>query len=134
MWPPVGRSGRPTAADAALAAFDVAGYAAGRNEVWPESRRGASRLSPYIRHGLLTLQQAWEHVGDGPARDRTKFRDELLWQEYARHLYARLGERTRTPCATSHRTPRRRAGTRRGTPRWPASTWPSQNSSRTVGW
>ena len=44
--------GGQTAADAALAAFDVAGYAARRNEVLPTSARGASRLSPYIRHGL----------------------------------------------------------------------------------
>ncbi len=83
--------GGQTAADAALAAFDVAGYAAGRNEVWPEHRRGASRLSPYIRHGLLDLPRLWAAVADGPAGDRDKFRDELGWQEYARHLYARLG-------------------------------------------
>jgi deoxyribodipyrimidine photo-lyase len=83
--------GGQRAADAALAAFDVAGYAGSRNEVWPETRRGASRLSPYIRHGLLTLGEVWEHVATGPARDRDRYRDELLWQEYARHLYARLG-------------------------------------------
>ncbi|MEM9406915.1 MAG: FAD-binding domain-containing protein [Acidobacteriota bacterium] len=87
--------GGQTAADAALAAFDVRGYAARRNEVLPRSRRGASALSPYIRHGLLTLPRAWDAVEGGPARDVRKFRDELLWQEYARHLYARLGERTR---------------------------------------
>ena len=40
---------------------------------------------------------------DGEGVDRIihrhvgKFRDELLWQEYARHLYARLGARTRDP-------------------------------------
>jgi deoxyribodipyrimidine photo-lyase len=39
----------------------------------------------------------WAHVGGGPARDVGRFRDELLWQEYARHLYARLGERTSRP-------------------------------------
>lgn len=87
--------GGQAAADAAMAAFDVAGYASRRNEVWPEDRRGASRLSPYIRHGLITLPQAWHHVAGGPARDVEKFRDELLWQEYARHLYARLGRATR---------------------------------------
>lgn len=87
--------GGQAAADAALAAFDVRGYAARRNEVWPESRRGASGLSPYIRHGLLTLPRVWEHVGSGPAKDVATFRDELLWQEYARHLYARLGDATR---------------------------------------
>ena len=86
--------GGQLAADAALAAFDVTGYARDRNEVWPQRRRGASRLSPYIRHGLLTLRQVWEHVATGPTRDVAKFRDELLWQEYARHLYARLGLQT----------------------------------------
>lgn len=87
--------GGQTAADAALAAYDVRGYAARRNEVWPVNRRGASALSPYIRHGLLTLPRVWDHVGGGPAKDVSTFRDELLWQEYARHLYARLGESTR---------------------------------------
>ncbi|MEO1065011.1 MAG: FAD-binding domain-containing protein [Actinomycetota bacterium] len=86
--------GTQSAADAALAAFDVTGYAGRRNEVLPESRRGASALSPWIRHGHLQLGEVWEHVGGGPGRDVGKFRDELLWQEYARHLYARLGRRT----------------------------------------
>ena len=87
--------GGQTAADAALAAFDVAGYAATRNEVLPVDRRGASQLSPYIRHGLLSLPRVWDAVAGGPSRDVVKFRDELLWQEYARHLYARLGTATR---------------------------------------
>ena len=90
------RGGQP-AADAALAAYDVGGYAATRNEVWPPARRGASRLSPYIRHGLLPLPRVWDAVEAGPAADVRKFRDELLWQEYARHLYARLGYRLRRP-------------------------------------
>lgn len=83
--------GGQTAADAALAALDVTGYARRRNEVWPPERRGASKLSPWIRHGLLDLPTLWDAVADGPTRDRTKFRDELAWQEYARHVYARLG-------------------------------------------
>ena len=87
-------AGGQRAADEALAAFHVRGYAARRNEVWPVDRRGASGLSPYIRHGLLTLPRVWDHVEGGPARDVESFRDELLWQEYARHLYARLGEAT----------------------------------------
>lgn len=82
--------GGQEAADRAFAAFDVTGYAETRNEVWPSSRRGASRLSPYIRHGLLPLPRVWNEVA-GPAGDVRKFRDELLWQEYARHLYARVG-------------------------------------------
>ncbi len=87
--------GGQEAANERLAGFVVAGYAAGRNEVWPEARRGASRLSPYIRHGLLSLPRVWKHASDGPGRDVAKFRDELLWQEYARHLYARLGSANR---------------------------------------
>ncbi len=98
------RSGRfvgtQAAADAALASFDIAGYARRRNEVLPLSRRGASGLSPWIRHGQLTLPRVWSAV-DGPAADRAKFRDELRWQEYGRHLYARLGRGTGEPLRRS---------------------------------
>jgi deoxyribodipyrimidine photo-lyase len=83
-------TGTQAAADALFESFDVRGYAARRNEVWPVTKRGASGLSPYIRHGLLSLGQMWSAVG-GSGRDTEKFRDELLWQEYARHVYARLG-------------------------------------------
>lgn len=83
--------GGQAAADAALASLDLTGYARRRSQVLPESARGASRLSPYIRHGLLTLPQVWDAAGSAPPADRTKYRDELLWQEYSRHLYARLG-------------------------------------------
>lgn len=87
--------GGQLAADVALQAFDVAGYARRRNTVLPPSSRGASGLSPYIRHGLLQLPRVYRHVADGPSDDVEKFRDELMWQEYARHLYARLGTATR---------------------------------------
>lgn len=83
--------GGQTAADEALEGFDVAGYARKRNEVLPESARGASKLSPYIRHGLLPLARVWDHVERGPSTDVSKFRFELLWQEYARHWYAAYG-------------------------------------------
>jgi deoxyribodipyrimidine photo-lyase len=88
--------GTQTAADAALQAFDVTGYAAKRSEVQPVTRRGASALSPWIRHGHLTLPRVWE-AAKGPSRDVEKFRDELLWQEYARHTYARLGKTLQKP-------------------------------------
>jgi deoxyribodipyrimidine photo-lyase len=87
--------GGQTAADTALATLDVTGYARSRSTVLPESRRGASRLSPYIRHGLLSLPEVWDAVGDAPSNDKRRFRDELMWQEYARHLYARVGTGTR---------------------------------------
>ena len=90
-------TGGQAAADAALSTFSVGGYAARRNQVLPESARGASGLSPFIRHGLLTLPRVWDAVADGPSRDVRKFRDELLWQEYARHLYARVGRAIRRP-------------------------------------
>ena len=83
--------GGQTAANHALETLDIRGYASKRSEVLPKSSRGATRLSPYIRHNFLTLKQVWQAVGDSPHKDREKYRDELLWQEYARHLYARLG-------------------------------------------
>lgn len=85
--------GGQTAADNALEALDITGYANNRSEVFPKSRRGASVLSPYIRHNLLTLPQVHRAVKIAPYKDREKFQDELYWQEYARHLYARIGTR-----------------------------------------
>ncbi len=94
---PGGHRGGQAAADAARATLDVTGYARSRSTVLPEHRRGASRLSPYLRHGLLSLPEVWDAVADAPPGDRRRFRDELLWQEYARHLYARVGSRTAEP-------------------------------------
>ena len=100
-------TGGQQAADQALAALDITGYASRRSTVLPVSRRGATRLSPYIRHGLLPLRRVWDAVADAPARDRGRYRDELMWQEYARHLYARVGRdlgaplRKEQPRATS---------------------------------
>ncbi|HEY7854456.1 MAG TPA: FAD-binding domain-containing protein [Aquiluna sp.] len=91
---PIGLSsikGGQSAADAALASLDITGYANLRSEVLPRPKRGASVLSPYIRHNILTLDQVYRAVGKAPYKDREKFRDELFWQEYARHLYGRLG-------------------------------------------
>ena len=85
--------GGQTAADRALGTLDITGYASSRSQVYPKNRRGASVLSPYIRHNLLTLGEVHEAVHDAPFKDREKFRDELYWQEYARHLYARIGVR-----------------------------------------
>jgi len=36
--------------------------AADRTEMHPQARRGASRLSPYIRHGLISLPRLWKAV------------------------------------------------------------------------
>lgn len=85
--------GGQTAAYKALASLDISGYANRRSEVLPRNRRGATVLSPYIRHNLLTLSEVFSAVKHAPYKDREKFRDELFWQEYARHLYARVGTR-----------------------------------------
>jgi deoxyribodipyrimidine photo-lyase len=86
-------TGGQTPANNALATLDITGYANLRSEVLPKSRRGATVLSPYIRHNLITLDQVYRAVKTAPYKDREKFRDELYWQEYARHLYARIGTR-----------------------------------------
>jgi deoxyribodipyrimidine photo-lyase len=124
--------GGQAAADAALASLDVSGYAGRRSTVLPVERRGATRLSPYVRHGLLTLPQLWAVAKDAPYKDRQKYRDELLWQEYARHVYARLGGRTRRTTGSSSRG--RRAGRTRGRARWPAWTSSGTSWRPTAGW
>lgn len=89
--------GGQSEADRRLEAFDVTGYARFRNEAYPERARGASALSPYIRHGMLSLARVWDAVAGGPEEDVERFRDQLLWQEYARHWYGRLGSATARP-------------------------------------
>lgn len=84
-------SGGQTAANAALKHLDITGYASQRSEVLPREDRGATVLSPYIRHNILTLEQVYQAVRNAPYKDREKFQDELKWQEYARHVYARIG-------------------------------------------
>lgn len=85
--------GGQSAADRALSELTISGYAKNRSQVLPLEDRGASVLSPYIRHNILSLQRVWDHVAKAPFADREKYRNELMWQEYARHLYARIGTR-----------------------------------------
>ncbi len=99
--------GGQSAADGALALWDATGYASRRNAVLPVERRGASGLSPYVRYGLLPLRRLHAHVADAPAKDRAKFRDELLWQEYARHVFARLGHANGRPLRFEQSRPAR---------------------------
>lgn len=89
--------GGQQAAEAALARFTVDGYADGMLEAYPQPRRTVSHLSPWIRHGLLPLGRLWETAGRASnADDENAFKEALLWQEYARHWYARLGADTRS--------------------------------------
>jgi deoxyribodipyrimidine photo-lyase len=85
--------GGQSAANLALANLNISGYAKKRSQVQPVKSRGATMLSPYIRHNLLTLPELWRAVKSAPYADKEKFQDELLWQEYTRHLYARIGIR-----------------------------------------
>ena len=87
--------GGQSKADEQLMNLDIRGYAKKRNNVYPQSNRGSSYLSPYIRHGLLGLKEVWCAVEKFPYEDSTKFRDELLWQEFSRHLYAIMGGKTK---------------------------------------
>ncbi|MGQ7296156.1 FAD-binding domain-containing protein [Quadrisphaera sp. KR29] len=120
--------GGQAAADAALASLDLTGYAARRSTVLPESSRGASQLSPYIRHGLLTLPAVWEAAGAAPHRDREKFRDELLWQEYSRHVYARVGRANGAPLrfGAPVPVPGSGRGSGRGSASWDGDPWPRE--------
>lgn len=90
-------TGGQTAADQALASLDISGYARSRSMVYPPSARGASKLSPYIRHGLLSLRSVWEATNNASSYDRFRYQGELLWQEHARQWYAVYGEATRHP-------------------------------------
>jgi len=118
--------GGQSAANQALASLDISGYAKDRSQVLPVESRGASVLSPYIRHNLLTLQQVWDHVAKAPFADREKFRDELLWQEYARHLYARVGTRLFENLRFEQEWNKTGDG-------WPAGMASSKNSKPMVG-
>ncbi len=94
--------GGQSRADSALESLDITGYANNRNEAYPVRRRGATGLSPYIRHGLISLGRAWDAAAGAPAHDAKRFRDELLWQEFARHWYARLGSATGAALRKTH--------------------------------
>ena len=112
-----GLRGGQAAADAALATLDVTGYARSRSTVLPVGRRGATRLSPYIRHGLLPLPQVWQATAHAPSRDRGRYHDELLWQEYARHLYSRVGAGLGEPLRREAPVP---------AARWEGEPWPER--------
>ena len=89
--------GGQTSANAALERLDIDGYAKRRSAVWPPDTRGATKLSPYIRHGLIDLPTVHDHpnVATAGSYDQFRFRGELLWQDYSRQWYAAFGSQTR---------------------------------------
>ena len=60
--------GGQSAANRALEQLDITRYADDRSQVLPEEKRGASVLSPYIRHNILTLPQVYGAVKSAPFR------------------------------------------------------------------
>jgi deoxyribodipyrimidine photo-lyase len=87
---------RHDAAEAALAAYDVRGYAGTRNHL----DGNVSRLSPWITWGALSLpevQAAVEARHPVLDRDLAKFLDELGWKAYARAWFGAYGARVLAP-------------------------------------
>ncbi|MFM8434786.1 MAG: FAD-binding domain-containing protein [Planctomycetia bacterium] len=82
------RGGR-RAALARLAAIDPVAYATTRNHVGG----AVTRLSPWIRHGVLSLAEVRDHVLERVRvpQDATKLVSELGWRDYWQQVYAALG-------------------------------------------
>jgi deoxyribodipyrimidine photo-lyase len=77
-------------AKARLARMEPRRYAATRNFL----DGAVTGLSPYIRHGLLTLTAVRESAvaAAGPARELGKLISELAWRDYWQRLYFAWGE------------------------------------------
>jgi deoxyribodipyrimidine photo-lyase len=75
-----------------LRTFDPNGYAKTRNHA---VRRGVSVLSPYLRHGVLSLAEVRDYVLTryDTSRDTVKFVNELVWRAFWQLLYAEMGDR-----------------------------------------
>ena len=84
------RGGR-SAAIARLDAIDPAAYARSRNHV----AGAVSRLSPWIRHGVLSLAEVRDAAlaRVSCAAEAEKFVSELGWRDYWRQVQAALGDR-----------------------------------------
>lgn len=79
------------AAEAALAAIDPSAYAASRNFL----DGAVTRLSPYIRQGVLSLNEVRNHaLAVEPDQKKVeKFIQELAWRDYWQRVYAAHPER-----------------------------------------
>jgi deoxyribodipyrimidine photo-lyase len=95
------RGGR-TAALERLAALDPAAYARTRNHV----EGAVSGLSPWIRHGVLSLAEVRDVAVARAGAAAEKFVAELGWREYWRQVHAALGDRIAEPLEPPAATPR----------------------------
>ncbi|MFM7266121.1 MAG: FAD-binding domain-containing protein, partial [Cyanobium sp.] len=85
--PPAFPGGR-RAAEVRLAAIDPARYGASRNHL----DGAVTRLSPYIRHGVLTLAEVRDAVFAGRRRAGEKLIAELGWRDYWQRLWRQWGD------------------------------------------
>lgn len=81
------RGGRAQALER-LAAMDVSGYAQSRNHL----DGAVTRLSPYLRHGCLSLPEAVQHVLSKHRRHAAKLVAELSYRDYFRQVWYRFGQ------------------------------------------
>lgn len=95
--------GGGTQANAVLSSIDPVRYERSRNYL----TGAVTRLSPYIRHGVVSLRRVYEaavqKAGSAPAI--AKFISELAWRDYYQRLYKALGDaiwEDREPIKTGH--------------------------------
>ncbi|MDA0717627.1 MAG: deoxyribodipyrimidine photo-lyase [Cyanobacteria bacterium] len=95
------------AAEKALAGIDPAAYGRNRNHLGG----AVTRLSPHIRHGVLSLVEVREAVFDWLERSKQpkaaaqKLISELGWRDYWQRLWRQLGDgiwRDQEPLKTGH--------------------------------
>ena len=88
-------------AEKRLDAFQAAKYAGSRNFL----TGSVSRLSPYIRHGVITLREVLDYVREKfSGRNLDKFIQELAWRDYWQRIYFQVGDgvwRDREPSKTA---------------------------------
>lgn len=77
------------AAQKALQKVDPAAYSKSRNFL----TGSVTKLSPYIRYGVLSLAEIRDYVLENSKHpdDATKLINELAWRDYWQRLYAKLG-------------------------------------------
>jgi deoxyribodipyrimidine photo-lyase len=83
------RVGGRKAAEQVLKKVDPANYAKTRNFL----TGAVTKLSPYIRYGVLSLREVRDYVLDHVQNpnDATKLINELAWRDYWQRLYVKLG-------------------------------------------
>lgn len=70
-----------------ISSVDIEAYSRNRNFL----NGSVSHLSPYLRHGCLTLKEASDHVRDRHGIQATKFVQELAWRDYWHRVWYDLG-------------------------------------------